>query len=190
MTADAGQARAGHPQGDRTAQRPVNVGAGIQLAVGDAVLRGTLLDTPAGRDFAALLPLTLTLRDYAGTEKISDLPARLSTAEASAGTAADVGDVAYYAPWGNLAIFYRPAGYAQGLVVLGHLETGIERLAAVGGDIPITIAVAPYSALRRGPTARSGGQGVPGSTPSAQALPGHRQPAFPEHEGDHRPPER
>jgi hypothetical protein len=31
------------------------------------------------RDFAALLPLTLTLKDYAATEKISDLPKRLST---------------------------------------------------------------------------------------------------------------
>jgi hypothetical protein len=115
----------------------------ISLTVGSTAHRATLRDTPAGRDFTALLPLSLTLRDFAGTEKISDLPSRLSTAEAPAGAAADVGDIAYYAPWGNLAIFYRPSGYAQGLIVFGHLETGLDHLAAATGDVPVTIAVAP-----------------------------------------------
>ncbi|ELZ92649.1 cyclophilin-like fold protein [Haloferax sulfurifontis] len=34
----------------------------------------------------------------------------------------EVGDITYYAPWGNLAIFYREFGYASGLVKLGHIE--------------------------------------------------------------------
>jgi quercetin dioxygenase-like cupin family protein len=37
--------------------------------LGNTVLLATLDDTPAARDFAALLPLTVTLSDYAGTEK-------------------------------------------------------------------------------------------------------------------------
>ena len=115
----------------------------IHLTVGDAVHRGTLLDTPAARDFAALLPLQLTLSDFKGTEKVSDLPARLTTAGEPAGAAAAVGDITYYAPWGNLAIFYRPFGYSNGLVVLGRLDDGIEQLSASSGDIPVTIAVAP-----------------------------------------------
>jgi hypothetical protein len=114
----------------------------ISLTVGSTAHCATLRDTPAGRDFAALLPLSLTLRDFAGTEKISDLPSRLSTAEAPAGAAADGGDIAFYAPWGNLAIFYRPSGYAQGLIVFGRLETGIDHLAAATGDVTVTIAVA------------------------------------------------
>jgi hypothetical protein len=32
-----------------------------------------------------------------------------------------VGDITYYAPWGNLAIFYRDFGYSPGLVRLGHI---------------------------------------------------------------------
>jgi hypothetical protein len=115
----------------------------ISVTIGSTDCRGTLLDTPAGRDFAALLPLTLTLSDHAGTEKVSDLPARLSTTGAPAGTAADVGDIAYYAPWGNLAIFYRCFGYARGLIVFGHLDSGVEQLAAADGDLPVTIAVVP-----------------------------------------------
>jgi hypothetical protein len=42
-----------------------------------------------------------------------------------------------------LAICCGACGYEQGLVVLGHLDTGIERLAAASGNIPITIAVDP-----------------------------------------------
>ena len=73
-------------------------------------------------DFASLLPLTLTLDDYNGTEKISDLPKKLSTRGAPEGVDPVAGDLAYYAPWGNLAIFYKDFGYSRGLVKLGSIE--------------------------------------------------------------------
>ena len=57
------------------------------------------------RDFISLLPLTLTLEDYAKTEKISDLPRTLTKERAPAGSDPSVGDITYYSPWGNLAIF-------------------------------------------------------------------------------------
>lgn len=43
------------------------------------------------------------------------LPARLSTAGAPEGIGPAVGDIAYYAPWGNLVLFYRDFGYSKGL---------------------------------------------------------------------------
>ena len=82
----------------------------IRLRVGDTVLTATLIDSKTTREFISLLPLTLTLKDYAGTEKISDLPKRLSTEGAPSGSDPSVGDITYYAPWGNLAIFYRDFG--------------------------------------------------------------------------------
>ena len=85
-------------------------------------LIATLEDSAASRYFAALLPLDLTLNDYHRTEKIADLPARLSTTGAPDGIDPAVGDIAYYAPWGNLAIFYRDFGYSKGLVRLGRIE--------------------------------------------------------------------
>ncbi|HET7458862.1 MAG TPA: cyclophilin-like fold protein [Gemmatimonadaceae bacterium] len=51
----------------------------IRFEIDDASLTATLDDTEAARDFASLLPLTLTLEDYASTEKIADLPRKLST---------------------------------------------------------------------------------------------------------------
>ena len=110
----------------------------ISLKVGDTVLTATLIDSATTRDFISLLPLTLTLKDYAGTEKISDLPKRLSTEGAPSGSDPSVGDITYYAPWGNLAIFYRDFGYASGLVILGKIDSGMEAF-NVPGSVGVTI---------------------------------------------------
>ena len=128
-----------HPQpaGDNAAQRGDPVKIRIQLE-GRSVT-ATLGQSQAARDFLSLLPLTLTLTDFASTEKISDLPRKLSTSGAPDGTPARAGDLAYYAPWGNLAIFYRDSPYATGLVRLGSLESGIEELAGRDGDFTATI---------------------------------------------------
>lgn len=104
----------------------------IRLMIDGQPVTATLDDTPAARDFYALLPLTLTLNDYASTEKIADLPRKLSIQGTPDGVKPEVGDLTYYAPWGNLAIFYRDFGYAKGLVRLGHLHAGVEALMARG----------------------------------------------------------
>jgi hypothetical protein len=96
----------------------------IRMDVEGATMTGTLEDNATARDFASLLPLTVTLEDYAGTEKISDLPRRLSTEGAPAGFDPSVGDITYYAPWGNLAIFYRDFRYSNGLTKLGAIGSG------------------------------------------------------------------
>lgn len=110
----------------------------IRLKVGDKVLTATLIDSKTTRDFISLLPLTLTLEDYARTEKVSGLPKRLSTEDAPSGSDPSIGDIAYYAPWGNLAIFYRDFGYSSGLVILGKIDSGIEAL-NLPGSLTVTI---------------------------------------------------
>src|SRR4051812_27548478 len=112
----------------------------VRIEIGGTAFTATLVDTAPARDFASLLPLRLTLTDYAGTEKIGDLPRRLSTEGAPDGLEPAVGDVLYYAPWGNLAIFHRAAGYAVGLVRLGAIESGLEALRRPG-TFEITIAL-------------------------------------------------
>jgi hypothetical protein len=98
----------------------------IRLNVQGETITGTLVDSEASRDFASLLPLALTLTDYADTEKISDLSRRLSTTGAPAGVEPSAGDITYYEPWGNLALFYRDFGHADGLVKLGTLDSGLD----------------------------------------------------------------
>lgn len=100
----------------------------IRMTINGKVTTATLDDTAAARDFASLLPLSLTLTDYASTEKVSDLPRKLSPQGAPAGYDPSAGDITYYAPWGNLAIFYRDFSYSRGLIRLGKIDSGIEAL--------------------------------------------------------------
>lgn len=104
----------------------------VSMEIDGKTVEVTLEDSAATRDFLAQLPLTLTFEDYHGIEKVSDLPARLSTEGAPAGFDPEVGSFAYYAPWGNLAIFYRDFGYARSLVNLGKITKGLERLKQPG----------------------------------------------------------
>jgi hypothetical protein len=104
----------------------------IRMSIEGTPLTATLDDNVASRDFLSLLPLALTLTDYAATEKISDLPRRLSTEGTPPGSEPAVGTLAYYAPWGNLALFYRDAGYASGLIRLGTITSGMDVLKQSG----------------------------------------------------------
>lgn len=104
----------------------------LMLTVGDHMLTATLVDNATSRDFVSLLPLTLTLEVHASTEKISDLPKQLSTRGAPEGSLPRVGDVAYYAPWGNLAIFHKDFTYSSGLIKIAHLNGDISALVADG----------------------------------------------------------
>jgi hypothetical protein len=113
----------------------------IHIDVEGATITAILDDSPAARDFASLLPLTLTLEDYHSTEKIGDLPRRLSVEGAPAGIDPSPGDITYYAPWGNLAIFYNDFGYSKGLVKLGAIVSGGEAL-DVPGSLEATIRLA------------------------------------------------
>ncbi|WTL77199.1 cyclophilin-like fold protein [Streptomyces sp. NBC_01518] len=102
----------------------------IRLTIDDHRLDATLNDSATARDFAALLPLTLNLSDFHETEKIADLPRRLSTSGAPDAAEAKPGDLAYYAPWGNLALYYRGSGSSDaGLIILGSVHGDTERLA-------------------------------------------------------------
>ena len=110
----------------------------IRLIASGKVVTATLDDSAAARDFAALLPLSLTFQEYAVLERIADLPGKLSMAGAPVGMTPQAGDIAYYAPWGNLAIFLAGDLYADGLVLLGKVDTGLR---ALQGQEPVLVRV-------------------------------------------------
>jgi hypothetical protein len=111
----------------------------IRLTFDGRAVEATLLDDATARDLLSLLPMTLTLDDYNSTEKVGYPPRKLSTTGAPAGIDPSVGDIAYYAPWGNLAIFYEDFGYSRGLIGLGRVDSGVEAL-NVPGSLKVTIA--------------------------------------------------
>jgi hypothetical protein len=142
-TATEHSARSARPDAEVSQKRPGEVTTmKIRIDVDGGTVMGTLdNNSQAAKDFIALLPLTLTLKDYNATEKVSDLPRRLSTKGAPPGFDPSIGDIAYYAPWGNLAIFYKDFAYSSGLVKMGTIDAGLDRLNAPG-PLNVTIEVA------------------------------------------------
>ncbi|MCA1222891.1 cyclophilin-like fold protein [Streptomyces sp. 8L] len=128
-SASAGQQRTTASTPPSPSERSIPMETKISVTLDGRSVGATLNNSPAARDFAELLPLTLDLQDFHSTERIAGLPRKLDTDGAPAPVAAKVGDIAYYAPWGNLALFYQdgPAPSAD-LLVLGHLDVGADQL--------------------------------------------------------------
>lgn len=113
----------------------------IRIDAADLSVIVRLDDNATARDFSKLLPLTLTLEDYAATEKIAYLPRKLTTNGAPSGITPRAGDVTYYAPWGNLAIFHKDSKDSPGLVKLGEIRDGIDAFKKKG-RLSVTIKLA------------------------------------------------
>ncbi|MGH8242091.1 MAG: cyclophilin-like fold protein [Steroidobacteraceae bacterium] len=112
----------------------------IRMDVDGQVVLATLDNSAPARDLAALLPLSLTLTDYARIERIADLPRKLSLEGTAAGVAGMQGDITFYAPWGNLAILVADGDGkpARGLVRLGRIESGLPALQRSG---PLSVRI-------------------------------------------------
>lgn len=102
-------------------------GVRISFPGGEAV--AVLLDTPLAGEFLRLLPLEAEFSDFSGEEKIFYLPEKLS-ARGNPTADEQKGDFCYYAPWGNIAVFYKGHGHGKNLYVLGNIVSGKEQLAA------------------------------------------------------------
>nr|WP_287257909.1 cyclophilin-like fold protein [Thioclava sp.] len=98
----------------------------------------TLNDSPAARDLLSLLPLELTIEDYAQNEKIAYLPRKLTEQGATAFSDEAIGDVCTYAPWGNLVFFHAPYRYSRGLIRLGRVEGDIAPI-KLRGTYPLSV---------------------------------------------------
>jgi hypothetical protein len=100
----------------------------IVFAFNGQMISVTLIDNPTSRALVALLPLSLTIEDYAHNEKIVRLPVRLPTTGAEPFAAESSGDLCYFAPWGNLALFYDAYRYSPGLIRIGKIDGNIAPL--------------------------------------------------------------
>ncbi len=102
----------------------------------EQTVSAVLEDNQTAKDFIRLLPLTLALKDYNNTEKVSDaLPKALGKSDDS--FVPRSGDLTYYAPWGNLAIFYRDFKQSRNLFKIGTLQQGGD-IFDIDGDIIVT----------------------------------------------------
>src|SRR5437016_4210808 len=112
----------------------------IRLKIADKEITATLIDSETTRDFVSLLPLKLIMNDLFGREKFGHLPRAISDGGKRTRTY-EVGDVIYWSPGPDVAIFYRHDGQEipeSGIIVIGKIESGMEAL-NVPGSIRATV---------------------------------------------------
>ena len=112
----------------------------MRLTVNDKAITATLIDSETTRDFVSLLPLTLKMNDLFGREKFGHLPRAISEGGKQTRTY-EVGDVIYWSPGPDVAIYYRHDGQsipAPGIIVIGKIDSGVEAL-NVPGSVKVTI---------------------------------------------------
>ncbi|KFN92606.1 putative cyclophilin [Tetragenococcus muriaticus PMC-11-5] len=113
----------------------------VFMTINDESYPVTLNDSEAAQNFVDMMPLTLTLSDYADTEKVSDLPSELELGNSDRGHQPSPGDITIYEPWGNLAIFYNAFDYSDDLIHLGHIEDGADMLESNEEEFDVTFTV-------------------------------------------------
>lgn len=96
-----------------------------------------LNDSQAARDLYAQLPLDIEVEEYGGIEKIFYPPKKLDTSGTPLVQAAQPGTLAYYAPWGDVVLFYGSFGSASGLYELGHAISGHQHIPSLSGRLTI-----------------------------------------------------
>ena len=108
----------------------------ISVTCGDTKVVYELNDSSAAQSLLSQLPLTVEVEDFSTNEKVFYPPQELDTtdtplAEGGAGT------LAYYAPWGDVVLFYDSFSANGSLYELGEAVSGVENIGQMSGTITV-----------------------------------------------------
>lgn len=113
----------------------------LRLTIGDASATAHLYDNPTARDFASLLPVSITVHDLGGREKAGTLPRELADGHGQSDYRA--GQIGYWSPGQDLAIYYQEDGFripSPGIVMIGEIDSGLETITGASDNDTLTIA--------------------------------------------------
>ncbi len=111
----------------------------ISVESGEYRVLYRLNDSRAADSLYEQLPLTLEVEDYSTNEKIFYPPEELDVSETPlAGGGA--GTLAYYAPWGDVVLFYGDYGANASLYELGEAVFGEESIGQLSGTVMVDVA--------------------------------------------------
>ncbi len=108
----------------------------ISVQFGDNTVIYELNDGTAADSLYAQLPLTIEVEDYSTNEKIFYPPQELDTADSPL-AASGAGTLAYYAPWGDVVMFYGDYSENASLYELGQAVSGAELVGQMMGTVII-----------------------------------------------------
>jgi len=122
----------------------------VVLRLSNGLATAMLDDTPAAREFAAMLPLQLKLHDPMGQAKSGPLPRPIDATGVEPVFDPAVGQIYYSAPSATFAIVYDDLGQSipdPGLVRLGSVDTGMDRIADAGNRFTVQIDLTNYTSV-------------------------------------------
>ena len=111
----------------------------ISVTCGDAVVTYELNDSPASDALLAQLPLALEVEDFSDNEKVFYPPEELDVTDAPLAETGAAGTLAYYAPWGDVVMFYGSFSPNGALYELGRAVDGVDAIARLSGEIEIVL---------------------------------------------------
>lgn len=111
----------------------------VHLVLNDKVIEATLADNDTAREFAAMLPMTITMHDMFRREKFGALPKAISDRGTST-QSYEIGDMICWSPGPDLTIFHGHDGQkiSGAIQVLGRIDAGIEAFQEPG---PIEVRI-------------------------------------------------
>ncbi|MEU7739212.1 cyclophilin-like fold protein [Nonomuraea sp. NPDC049158] len=120
----------------------VTPGLPVVLWFGPHAVAATLADTPASRELAARLPLTLELSDTWGQAKSGRLPHPIPVEGAVRTVKPIPGGIYYWPATAALAVYYDDLGQSvpsPGLIRLGVIDTALDVIAHTGRQVTVRI---------------------------------------------------
>jgi len=115
----------------------------INIRLGGKILTATLADNATAQDFISVLPLKVSMNDLFGREKYANLPKALSE-NGPRTKRYEVGEIAYWSPSHDLAIYYRHDGESipsPGIIPIAKIDAGAE-VFNLSGSVKVTIELA------------------------------------------------
>jgi hypothetical protein len=115
----------------------------INIRIGGKALTATLADNATARDFASILPVTVSMMDLFGREKYGDLPRALSE-NGPRKKKYEVGEIAYWSPAKQFAVYYHQDGESipsPGIIPIAKIDSGTEAF-NVSGSVKVTVELA------------------------------------------------
>lgn len=108
----------------------------ISVKNGNIEIVYQLNDSKAAKDLYAQLPLTVAVQPFSNNEIIF-YPETLDTSDAPLAEGG-AGSLAYYAPWGDVVLFYGSFNQNSSLFELGKIVLGIENIKNLSGTVTIS----------------------------------------------------
>ena len=108
----------------------------ISVTCGDLQVVYALNDSPAAQSLLSQLPLTVAVEDFSTNEKVFYPPQELDTANTPLAVGG-AGTLAYYAPWGDVVLFYDSFSANGSLYELGEAVSGVENIGQMSGTITV-----------------------------------------------------